>query len=223
MAEQLKKAVTTGMTAKSALEMKYDMAADKYDSIYDNVGWEDPRMCAEIVFNNGIDSTKQIMDMGCGTGLVGEHLKQLSGLEDLRLYGCDASEGMLKEAKNRQIYKDLEQIYLGNFEEFKTNHKDLLDRFDYITASGVMADFHAPSDILLEMDACLKSGGILTLTTRQVYLEELGYQMIIDDFIDNDQWELISQKEYEKFNKTTEKEVGDWKPIPAVHLTFKKL
>mmetsp|Transcript_7857 Transcript_7857/g.8989 ORF Transcript_7857/g.8989 Transcript_7857/m.8989 type:complete len:227 (-) Transcript_7857:84-764(-) len=223
MAEQLRKAVDTGVTAKDALAMKYDLAAGKYDEIYDNVGWEDPRMCAQVVLDNGFNTGTEILDMGCGTGLVGEHLKTLSGLSDLRLFGCDASDGMLKESKKRDIYKELEQIYLGNFEEFKSNHSCLLNRFDFITASGVMADFHAPSDILLEMNSCLKRGGILTLTTREVYLEDLGYQMIIDDFIDNNEWELMSKRGYEKFNKTSEKKVGDWHPIPAVHLTFKKL
>ena len=128
-----------------------------------------------------------------------------------------------KKQNKRSIYKELKQIYLGNIEEYKTSHPDLLDRFDYIIASGVLADFHASSDILLEMNASLKSGGIIIITTRQAYMNELGYQAIIDKFIENNEWKDLGKHEYEKFRKSSDAKIGDWKPIPAIRLTFKKL
>ena len=99
MAEQLKKAVKNGSDAKEALSSKYDLCAEKYDEIYDRVGWDDPQLCAQVVYDNGFDSTTEIYDMGCGTGLVGEQLKNLSKLDNINLFGCDASNGMLEEAK----------------------------------------------------------------------------------------------------------------------------
>ena len=54
----------------------YDELSANYEQIYLKVGWPDPKQCAELinkhfdkVVTNKEDAT--ILDMGCGTGLVG--------------------------------------------------------------------------------------------------------------------------------------------------------
>jgi len=53
--------------------------------------------------------------MGCGTGLVGESLKE-HGYK--RVVGIDASQGMLDTASKKQAYTELIELFLGLPESF---------------------------------------------------------------------------------------------------------
>jgi predicted TPR repeat methyltransferase len=51
----------------------YNELAPNYEQIYLRAGWHDPQKCAELAaeFLSGQQETATILDMGCGTGLVG--------------------------------------------------------------------------------------------------------------------------------------------------------
>ena len=63
------------------------------------VGWPDPEQTAIQVIEHGFNSTSKILDMGCGTGLVGGHIAHKSGSKDIQIDGIDASQGMLDKAE----------------------------------------------------------------------------------------------------------------------------
>ena len=69
----------------------------KYDDIMLGMGHPDPKHCAdfskEIYPEGGI-----VLDMGCGTGLVGEELVRV-GFNPKDVWGIDASQGMLDVAE----------------------------------------------------------------------------------------------------------------------------
>ena len=48
--------------------------------------------------------------MGCGTGLVGQYLKERGFLH---VVGVDASPGMLEKAKEKDAYEALQELFLG--------------------------------------------------------------------------------------------------------------
>lgn len=48
--------------------------------------------------------------MGCGTGLVGYYLNE-KGFKNI--VGVDASAGMLLKAKEKNVYTELEELFLG--------------------------------------------------------------------------------------------------------------
>jgi SAM-dependent methyltransferase len=114
----------TGLTEELKEEMKkhvgfsqdhiqdhYDEIAKKYDAIYLNSGYHDPLHCAQLVQEFVPNSENvEIFDMGCGTGLVGFHLKELGYT---KIAGCDASQGMLDVAGEKKAYHDLKAFFLG--------------------------------------------------------------------------------------------------------------
>jgi len=53
--------------------------------------------------------------MGCGTGLVGQYLKE-RGFK--HVVGVDASKGMLEKAKEKESYESLQELFLGRPETF---------------------------------------------------------------------------------------------------------
>jgi len=55
-------------------------------------------------------SEADVIDFGCGTGLVGEALKQ-AGFQ--KISGIACSQGMLDLAEEKNVYKHLTKFYLG--------------------------------------------------------------------------------------------------------------
>lgn len=56
----------------------YDEIAKKYDDIYLNAGYHDHEKCADLAAEHIPEAKRkevEILDMGCGTGLVGQELK----------------------------------------------------------------------------------------------------------------------------------------------------
>jgi len=83
--------------SQSNIKEHYDELAANYEAIYLRVGFHDPRKCADLVKETYtlLDKPQaevKILDMGCGTGLVGGYLYE-DGFRNV--VGIDASQGML--------------------------------------------------------------------------------------------------------------------------------
>jgi len=88
--------------------------------MYLKMGYPDPKFCAKyvqkIANKNGQNfKDVQIMDLGCGTGLVGKYLAG-AGFKDI--VGLDISPNMLEEASNKGVYKELHEHTLNEPAEF---------------------------------------------------------------------------------------------------------
>jgi predicted TPR repeat methyltransferase len=90
--------------------------------------------------------------MGCGTGLVGKGLKEF-GFKNI--IGLDASRGMIEEAEKSKpgVYDDFIEMFLGYPEKYP---EDLKDRFEIVTASGILAENHLDCSVFDEMILSLK-------------------------------------------------------------------
>lgn len=105
-----------------------------------------------------------VLDMGCGTGLVGQYLLE-RGFKNV--VGVDASAGMLERAREKNSYIELHELFLGRPDTFPEN---LHNRFDVITASGILAEGHLDNKVFDEMLMALKTGGYAVFATRTMYL-----------------------------------------------------
>jgi predicted TPR repeat methyltransferase len=81
------------------IEDKYEEIAHTYDNVLETVGWPDPEKTAEQVIKIGVSETSNILDMGCGTGLIGSEILKQSGLKSINIDGIDASQTMLAQAR----------------------------------------------------------------------------------------------------------------------------
>lgn len=144
----------------------YNELSDNYEKVYLTAGWHDPLKCAELskdVIGDESQAAK-VFDMGCGTGLVGKYLKE-RGFETIT--GVDASSGMLERAREKGVYTELEELYLGKPETFPTKYHGV---FDVVTASGILAEGHLDSAVFDEMLLALRQGGYAVFATRTMYL-----------------------------------------------------
>jgi predicted TPR repeat methyltransferase len=84
----------------------YNELSSHYEQIYLRAGWHDPLKCAELAKQCVGDAAEgaAVLDMGCGTGLVGQYLKERGFVN---IVGVDASQGMLEKAKTKEVYNEL--------------------------------------------------------------------------------------------------------------------
>lgn len=94
----------------SFAESLFDQYAKSFDeSLVGRLGYRVPELlAAAIAAHAGQHRFGLVLDLGCGTGLMGERLRPLAA----RLEGFDISAEMLKRAAAKQIYDRLEKADL---------------------------------------------------------------------------------------------------------------
>ena len=159
--------VKHGNFSQDHIAEHYDELSSHYEEIYLRAGWHDPLKCAELTkkcLGDEGAATASVLDMGCGTGLVGQYLKE-RGFKTI--IGVDASKGMLEKAAVKGSYSDLKELFLGLPDTFPA---DLHNRFEAVTASGILAEGHLDNKVFDEMLLALKQGGYAIFATRTMYL-----------------------------------------------------
>ena len=82
----------------------FDSYADNFDrDLVENLKYRTPVLIADAIKRHASSDPLDILDLGCGTGLVGDHVHALKR----SLTGIDLSENMLQKAQQRQIYDRL--------------------------------------------------------------------------------------------------------------------
>ena len=157
--------------------------AKKYD--YDNdhvLGTVSQPKSVSLLSTRLKDKTAKIIDVGCGTGLVGEKLK---AKDFINFDGLDISKDMLSIAKSRG-YRNL---FLGSL------NKQLPvfdDAYDAAMCIGVFTHGHVSSDRFNELCRIVKPGGYVCFTINEGVFEEYGFKEMIAEFQLNKVWEVIS-------------------------------
>ena len=157
--------------------------AKKYD--YDNdhvLGTVSQPKSVNLLSTRLKDKTAKIIDVGCGTGLVGEKLK---AKDFINFDGLDISKDMLSIAKSRG-YRNL---FLGSL------NKQLPvfdDAYDAAMCIGVFTHGHVSSDGFNELCRIVKPGGYVCFTINEGVFEEYGFKEMIAEFQLNKVWEVIT-------------------------------
>ena len=157
--------------------------AKKYD--YDNdhvLGTVSQPKSVNLLSTRLKDKTAKIIDVGCGTGLVGEKLK---AKDFIYFDGLDISKDMLSIAKSRG-YRNL---FLGSLNK---QLPVLDDAYDAAMCIGVFTHGHVSSDRFNELCRIVKPGGYVCFTINEGVFEEYGFKEMITEFQLNKVWEVIS-------------------------------
>ena len=167
----------------NSLTKVYRDWAKKYD--YDNdyvLGTVSQSKSVNLLSTRLKNKTAKIIDVGCGTGLVGEKLK---AKDFIYFDGIDISKDMLSIAKSRG-YRNL---FLGSLNK----QLPLLDdAYDAAMCIGVFTHGHVSSDGFNELCRIVKPGGYVCFTINEGVFEEYGFKEMIAEFQLNRAWEVIS-------------------------------
>ena len=166
----------------SELSERYDEWAKDYDKDLSEVfGWIAPKTASDYLAKY-VEANSNVLDAGAGTGLVGLALAE-HGFQNLT--AMDLSEGMLKESRNKNIYKSFDQMTLGEHLDYETNS------FDAVITVGVMTLGHAGPESFDELIRITKPQGYIVFTIRtDVYLEN-GFKEKQAEVESNKLWKLI--------------------------------
>ncbi|MBA26135.1 MAG: SAM-dependent methyltransferase [Chloroflexi bacterium] len=170
----------------SELSQRYDEWAKDYDKDLSEVfGWIAPKT-ASAYLAKYVHPDSIVLDAGAGTGLVGLALAE-HGFQNLT--AMDLSEGMLREARDKNVYGKLDQMVLGEPLSYAT------DSFDAVISVGVMTLGHAGPDSFKELLRITKPQGYIVFTIRtDVYLKN-GFKEKQEEMESKKLWEVVDVSE----------------------------
>ena len=158
-----------------------------YDAEIIENGYQTPRRCAEALARHLEDKSLSVLDIGCGTGLSGLAFRE-AGFTNL--HGNDLSEEMIVQAKERDLYQNLELVDLNNPLAFAKG------RYNAIAAVGVISVGHAPASTIKDMFDKLDDGGLLVFSINDPSLKEGSFTAAIDALLQQEDAQL-KESEYD--------------------------
>jgi len=142
---------------------------------------------------NNKNQNIQVLDFGCGTGEAGSYLQEHSTLDTLKqLDGGDLSQGMLKQAAKRNVYR---QLIKAGFTDSGVGESD---KYDIVHAAGVFAPGQAPPGAFDDMLRITKRQGHVVFTVRCHYYdsaEGAAHKQRLEELVEKKQWQLIAKTE----------------------------
>jgi predicted TPR repeat methyltransferase len=148
----------------------YSEWAPNYQDDEMTLGYDAPGLAATLM-NKYLDKNSDILDIGCGTGAVGEFLR-IYGFRNID--GLDATPKMLEIAQSKRIYRFLYYLKLR-----KNSVIDGLDeKYDAIVGCGIFTMNHVKANSLDLVIRWLKPGGLLVFScTKPSYDKDMKKQL----------------------------------------------
>ncbi len=101
-----------------------------------------------------------VLDLGCGTGLLGQELNKLFKIQDL--IGLDLAKNMLSKSEQKGVYQQLHNI---DIEEYLRTTDD---KYDLIASSDVLIYFGDLSRVFNQAYGCLNPNGYFAFSVEQL-------------------------------------------------------
>ena len=140
------------------VETLFDQHAEAFEDILvEQLGYAVPMMVRQRLQTLNLGPFKRLLDLGCGTGLTGEALRDMA--EDIT--GIDISENMVEIAHEKDLY---ETLYVAEVEDFLEDNDD--EAFDIITATDVLPYLGALEPLFFGAAENLNAGGLLIFSSE---------------------------------------------------------
>ncbi len=158
---------------------RYDDWAQRYDDDLAAWSYRAPASVAEVVATRLPDAAS-VLDVGCGTGLVGRALRERG--VTARLLGLDISTASLDVARAGGLYESLEEADLQQRLPLEDG------RVDAVVCVGVMTYLPEVEAVWRELARVARPGGLVVLTQREDLWHERGCQDVVDRLRDDGVW-----------------------------------
>jgi predicted TPR repeat methyltransferase len=170
---------------RSYLESHFDGFASIFDQhLKVKLSYRGPELLLEAVKELGPAAPLDVLDLGCGTGLVGELFKPMAR----RLVGMDLSAGMLERARARGIYDQLIHDDLASGLHQLAEEGGGSAAFDLALAADVFIYFGDLGTVFSGVGKVLRTGGMLALLTESAETDNAPWS--------GPDWRLLTTRRY---------------------------
>src|SRR4029453_816149 len=140
----------TTATPPGVIIKMFDQVAESFDdTLIGMLNYQAPAFLADGIAPLLASANVDILDLGCGTGLVGAQVRRLART----LTGVDLSPNMLDQARKRQIY---DQLICADVTEFLETHAN---SFDAVVAGDLFIYIGDLSKVFQGVASALRTGG----------------------------------------------------------------
>ncbi|MEM1045530.1 MAG: tetratricopeptide repeat protein [Pseudomonadota bacterium] len=165
------KGINSTVASESYVRQTFDSFADTFEGVLKGLDYRTPDILAEKIDRiYGDDRLTDVIDLGCGTGLLGPHLKPRSD----HLIGLDLSPNMMLRAKAKDVYDDLVEADIATYLDAGPEA-----RYDLATAADVFVYIGDLGPVFDSVARSLRPGGrfLVTFEAWDKPAEE-GYQLL---------------------------------------------
>lgn len=166
----------------------YDEWAHTYeDDLLVKLGYSAHRIASQALATLLDDRTASIIDIGCGTGLVGQELARLGFAV---MDGIDISPDMLVHARAKAIYRNL---MTGDL-----NARTAIAgaSYDALICAGSFAPGHLGPEAFPEFIRLVKPGGTLVIFMNGVHFVKDGYEEHLRKLEAEGKWKINGIKAF---------------------------
>ena len=152
----------------------------------DMINWNytAPKNTAKIFSKYASNKSINILDAGCGTGLVAKELLK-EGFSNF--VGVDFSQNMLNLVP-KNLYQQLELIDLNNPLKYADNY------FDAIVCVGTFTYGHVKAHALNEFIRIVKKNGLICFTVNEGIYQKYKFDKKIQELKNNNKWKILELK-----------------------------
>ena len=171
------------LTSKEKVLEYYDNWTNKFQYNQDMVDWQytAPKHSVNLFKQHAPNKGIQILDAGCGSGLVGTELKK-EGYINVK--GVDFSQSMLDLVPD-EIYNSIKLIDLNEPLYFEDNY------FDAIMCVGTFTYGHVKAHTLNEFIRITKNNGLICFTVNEGIYSKYEFDKKIEELSINNLWKII--------------------------------
>lgn len=119
----------------------------------------------------GMVQDTNVLDIGCGTGKLGEYLK--------KEFKCNVVGIEIEEMNIAEAALNIDTVYLGDIESFNIERID--SRFDYIIFSDSLEHLNDPWSVIIRIKKLLSPGGKLLIAIPNVRCFRVTLPLIFAD------------------------------------------
>ncbi len=193
------------LTSKKKVLEYYDDWTNNAQFNQDMVDWKytAPSNAAKLLHKYSPNKDIQILDAGCGSGLVGMELAKKGYIN---ITGADFSQSMM-DLIPKNIYKSLKLIDLNETLFYKENS------FDAIICVGTFTYGHVKARALDEFLRITKNNGLICFTVNEGIYSKYKFDKKITELSKNNSWKML---ELSKSAYIVNKDVHAWLCIAKV-------
>ncbi len=167
------------------------MNKDLVEEMYLNKNTEYFSLEREIFKNSVLGKNLNILDIGCGTGILGKYFKEN---QNCKVYGVEINESAYQAA-----IINLDNVLKGNVESIDLKYPD--NFFDVVIMGDVVEHLISPVDTINKIMPFLKIGGTIYITVPNVRHWSVIKNLLFFDLWEYDTWGILDFTHLRFFTK----------------------